>query len=100
MRSSRPPPGGALRKVAWGAIRYLEDVSGHKVDVVGEDEPTPIPIYYGTRHFTDLLTAVCERLAALHGDKLTGTPTFRGSRSFFAHSGAVLVIVRPSSAPS
>ena len=84
------PPGGVRREVAWEAIRYLEDVSGRKVDVVADDDAAPIPVYYGTRRFAELLAAVCGRLADLHGDKLTDAVTFRGNRGFLLHSAAVL----------
>lgn len=84
------PPGGPRREVAWEAIRYLEDVSGRKVDVVADDGAAPIPVYYGTRRFAELLGAVCGRLADLHDDRLAAAVTFRGSRSFLLHSAAVL----------
>jgi hypothetical protein len=85
------PPGGQRRELPWEAIRYLEDVSGHKVEVVAGDAAT-IPIYYGTHQFAHLLAEVCGRLAALHGDKLAETRRFQGNRGYFAHSGAVLVV--------
>lgn len=84
------PPGGGSRQVAWEAIRYLEDIPGRQVNLVAGDEAVPIPLYYGTRRFADLLAAVCARLAALHGDQLGGLHTFRGNRSYLAHSAAVL----------
>jgi hypothetical protein len=85
------PPGRQPMTVRWEDIRYLEDVAGHRVDVVRRDLPTPIPLYYAPRQFAPLLTAVCSRLAALHRRKI-GVQTFSGRRSYFVHIGLVLVV--------
>lgn len=85
------PPGGGRRMVPWEAIRYLDDVSGRKVDIVAGDGAAPVPLFYGTDRFAELLAAVCARLAELHGDKL-GTATFRGDRAYSVHRAAVLAV--------
>jgi len=84
------PPSGDRRVVRWTAIRYLEDISGRKVDIVADGDAARIPLFYGTRRFSDLLSEVCARLSELHGDQLAGPATFRGNRAFFAHTAAVL----------
>jgi hypothetical protein len=83
------PPGHKSITVRWEDIRYLDDIPGLKVDVVLNDAPTTIPLYYGTRNFGALLTAVCLNLAGLHREKI-GTQTFKGSLAYFVHSGLVL----------
>lgn len=86
------PPRGPRRQLPWEGIRYLEDIAGHKVAVVAEDTTGDIPIYYGTRHFADLMAEVCGRLAALHSDKLAGRRRFVANRSYVIHSGTVLAV--------
>jgi len=83
------PPGRKSVTVQWEDIRYLDDIPGLKVDVVLNDGPAIIPLYYGTRKFGALLTAVCSNLAELHREKI-GTQTFKGSMAYFVHSGLVL----------
>jgi len=83
------PPGRKSTTVRWEDIRYLDDIPGLKVDIVLNDAPTIIPLYYGTREFGALLTAVCSNLAGLHREKI-GTQTFKGSLAYFVHSGLVL----------
>ena len=83
------PPGRKSIAVRWEDIRYLDDIPGLKVDIVLNDAPTIIPLYYGTRNFSALLTAVCSNLAGLHREKI-GTQTFKGSVAYFVHSGLVL----------
>jgi hypothetical protein len=83
------PPGRKTIDARWEDIKYLNDISGHKVDIVLDEAPTIIPLFYATRDFPALLTAVCVNLAELHHDKI-GTQTFKGSLAYFVHSGLVL----------
>jgi hypothetical protein len=85
------PPGGKNIDARWEDIKYLNDISGHKVDIVLNEAPLIIPLFYATRDFPALLTAVCVNLAELHHDKI-GTQTFKGSRAYFVHSGLVLSV--------
>lgn len=85
------PPGRESIMVRWEDIRYLEDIPGLKVDVVLNDAPTIIPLYYGTRNYGALLTAVCSNLAGLHREKI-GTQIFKGNLAYFVHSGLVLSV--------
>ena len=86
------PPRGVPRAVRWQDIRYLEDVSGRRVDIVVGAPATPIPLFYGTRRFSGLLEDVCDRLAGLHRDKL-GIRTFRANRAYRAHRTTVLSVL-------
>lgn len=86
------PPGGDPVAVRWEDIRYLEDVSGRKVDIVAHGSAASIPIFYGTRDFPGLLATICARLAEQHRDKLRGVRTFRGNRAYYLHSVAVLSV--------
>jgi hypothetical protein len=83
------PPGRKSITVRWEDIRYLDDIPGLKVDIVLNDASTIIPLYYDTREFGALLTAVCSNLSGLHREKI-GTQTFKGSLAYFVHSGLVL----------
>jgi hypothetical protein len=85
------PPGRESIVVRWPDIQYLDDISGLKVNMVLNDAPTIIPLYYATRQFAALLTAVCSNLAALHGEKI-GTQPFKGNLAYFVHSGLVLSV--------
>ena len=85
-------PGQPVVTVRWKDIKYLEDISGKRVDIVRNDAATPIPVFYGTRQFSTLLTTVCAQLAALH-DRQIGTQTFRGSKAYFIHLGVVLGVL-------
>ena len=82
-------PGQLIITVRWEDIRYLEDISGKRVEIVRDDGSKPIPVFYGTRRFSALLTTICSKLAELHGRQI-GTQTFRGSKAYFVHLGAVL----------
>ena len=83
------PPGRESVAVRWEQIRYLEDVVGRKVDVVTGDSAITIPLFYATRDFASLLTAVCARLVDLHREKI-GVRTFKGHTSYLVQIGTVL----------
>ena len=85
-------PGRLSVTVRWENIKYLEDISGKQVEIVRNDAPATIPIFYGTHRFSDLLTSVCSKLAKLHGHQI-GTQTFQGSLTYFIHRGIVLGIL-------
>jgi len=82
-------PGRPTIDARWEDIKYLNDISGHKVDIVLDEAPLIIPLFYATRNFPALLTTVCSQLAELHRDKI-GTQTFKGNLAYFVHSGLVL----------
>jgi hypothetical protein len=83
------PPGRKSIDVRWEDIKYLNDISGHKVDIVLNEASIAIPLFYATRDFPALLTAVCSKLAEVHHEKI-GTQTFKGNVAYFVHSGLVL----------
>ena len=85
------PPGRKSIDARWEDIKYLDDISGHKVDIVLNEAPMIIPLFYATREFPALLTAVCSKLAELHQEKI-GTQTFKGNVAYFVHSGLVLSV--------
>jgi len=85
------PPGRKSIAVPWEDMQYLDDISGHKVNIVLNEAPMIIPLFYATRKFPALLTAVCAKLAELHRTKI-GTQIFKGNQAYFVHSGVVLSI--------
>lgn len=85
------PPGRKSIAVRWEDMQYLDDVSGLKVNIVLNEGPMTIPLFYATQQFTALLTAVCSKLARLHRKKI-GTQTFKGNLAYFVHSGLVLSV--------
>lgn len=85
------PPGRKSIAVRWEDMQYLDDISGHKVNIVLNEAPLIIPLFYATRQFPALLTTVCSKLAQLHRNKI-GTQTFKGNLAYFVHSGLVLSV--------
>jgi hypothetical protein len=85
------PPGRKSIAVRWEDMQYLDDVSGLKVNIVLNEGPMTIPLFYATQQFPALLTAVCSKLARLHRKKI-GTQTFKGNLAYFVHSGLVLSV--------
>lgn len=86
------PPGRAPVAVRWEDIRYVEDVSGRKVDVVLKGSPKAIPLYYATQNFSRLLAGVCARLSELHRSRI-GVQTFGARKSYRIQVGLVLGIM-------
>lgn len=85
-------PGRKSITVRWEDIKYLEDISGQRVEIIRNDDPANIPVFYHTQHFSDLLTSVCSELARRHRHQI-GTQTFKGSLAYFIHRGIVLGIM-------
>ena len=83
------PPGRKEMVVPWEQIRYLEDVSGRKVNIVLNDTAVIIPVYYAMDKFSDLLETVCSRLAQVHQTQI-GVQTFQSDRTYQVHRGIVL----------
>ena len=85
-------PGEEAVVLRWGDIQYLDERPGQKVDIVAGTVDKPVPLYFATQDFADLLERLCTELAMLHREKME-TSTFRATRSYFTHFSVVIGVL-------
>jgi hypothetical protein len=74
--------------VKWEEIKYLEHISGERVDIYFNNE-SPIPIRYETKEFSHLLEMICFKIAGIQKEKFA-RQKFSATTLFILHISFVL----------